>query len=468
MLFNSFTFLVFFPLVYALYLASRRQLALQNTVLLLASYVFYGWWSLKFLGLLLLTTLLDWTLGRAIGRRTDPRERRAFVAFSVCVNLGLLGFFKYHDFFADAVLQALAAVGLHASIPTLHVVLPVGISFYTFQSMAYVIDVSRGVIEPVQRLRDFALYVAFFPQLVAGPIERGAHMLPQLARLRVITPGLVREGVWLVLWGFFKKLVVADNLARIADEVFLVPQTKHGLDLLLGALAFTGQIYGDFSGYSDIARGIARLLGFELMLNFRLPYLARNPRDFWSRWHISLSTWLRDYLYVSLGGNRRGQGRTLINLTATMLLGGLWHGASWTFVVWGLFHGSWLAVHRVLTGGVDRPPRSAFVHALSIVGTFLLTAVGWVIFRAHNGADAAWILTHLSLTPSASSAGHAWRLFVFWLPLMMIDAVQARSGDLMVAPKLPALPRSLVYALLFCAILAFGARTGREFIYFQF
>ncbi len=468
MLFNSFTFLIFFPVVYALYLATQRRLALQNAVLLAASYVFYGWWSLKFLGLLLVTTGLDWTLGRALGRIDDPRARKTFVTISICMNLGLLGFFKYHDFFARALVDALARVGLTLSVPVLHVVLPVGISFYTFQSMGYVIDVYRRTSPPVEKLFDFAVYVAFFPQLVAGPIERAMHMVPQLTRPRVITPALVHEGLQLMLWGFFKKLVVADNLARIADPIFSAPRSSHGVDLLIGALAFTGQIYGDFSGYTDIARGVARMLGIELMVNFRLPYFARNPRDFWARWHVSLSTWLRDYLYVPLGGNRRRPGRMLVNLLITMLLGGLWHGAAWNFVIWGFFHGSWLVVHRLATSGEDRAPRSALTQAGAIAGTFALTVVGWVIFRAKTGADIAWILTHWGFATSASSSGLAWRLFVFWLPLVIVDAAQAASGDLLRLAKLRLAPRALVYASLFCGILAFGSRAGREFIYFQF
>jgi alginate O-acetyltransferase complex protein AlgI len=350
----------------------------------------------------------------------------------------------------------------------LHVVLPVGISFYTFQSMGYVIDVYRRTSAPVEKLFDFAVYVAFFPQLVAGPIERAMHMVPQLTRRRVITANHVHEGLQLVLWGFFKKLVVADNLAAIADPIFAAPQVTAGVDLLIGALAFTGQIYGDFSGYTDIARGVARLLGVELMVNFRLPYFARNPRDFWARWHISLSTWLRDYLYVSLGGNRAGPGRTLVNLVVTMLLGGLWHGAQWTFVMWGLFHGSWLVLHRVATGAHDRAPRSVLTHAAAIAGTFALTVVGWVIFRARSGEDVAWILTHWGVGTSTLSGLLAWKLLVFWLPLVIVDAAQAWRGDLLLLCKLSLAPRALVYASLFCGVLAFGSRAGREFIYFQF
>ncbi|MFC1453529.1 MBOAT family O-acyltransferase, partial [Verrucomicrobiota bacterium] len=347
MLFNTVQFFVFFAVVLALYAALGHRW--QNRLLLAASYVFYGSWDWRFLCLIFASTVLDYFCGIAIHGSRGGLKRKLFLAFSVAGNLSLLGVFKYFDFFAYNLQRLLTLCGLDIDMPYLRVVLPVGISFYTFQTMSYTIDIYRGRLEPTRRFPDFALFVAFFPQLVAGPIERASRLLPQILNARKLTAARFYEGGYLILWGLFKKVFVADNLATIVDPVFALDGSPGGGQVLVALYAFAFQIYCDFSGYSDIARGVGKCLGFDIMLNFRLPYFARNPRDFWQRWHISLSSWLRDYLYIPLGGNRRGSARTYANLAIVMLLGGLWHGAAGTFILWGGYHGFLLIAHRWLS-----------------------------------------------------------------------------------------------------------------------
>ncbi|MGE3672552.1 MAG: MBOAT family protein, partial [Polyangiaceae bacterium] len=321
MLFSSWQFALFFALVFTAYLALKRWLKLQNALLLVASYVFYGWWDWRFLGLILFSTGIDYFAARKISVSEDERTRKRWLMLSVISNLGLLAYFKYTNFFLDSLRSAFAQFGGSLPVGALDIILPVGISFYTFQSLSYTVDVYRKETRASTNFAEFALYVSFFPQLVAGPIERSSHFLPQVENPRKITPAGAEAGIFLIIWGLFKKLVIADNAALIANPIFEHP-TAHGAStLLLGALAFTIQIYGDFSGYSDMARGLSKLMGFDLMLNFMLPYFAQGPRDFWRRWHVSLSSWLRDYLYIPLGGNRGSTLKTYRNLFLTMLLG---------------------------------------------------------------------------------------------------------------------------------------------------
>jgi alginate O-acetyltransferase complex protein AlgI len=336
-LFNSFEFAIFFSCVYGIYLLSNHRW--QNRWLLLASYIFYGTWNWKFLGLIWTSTVIDYYCGKKIHETPSRNRRKAILLLSIGTNLGILAFFKYYNFFANSFESLMHIIGWRVDALTLQIVLPVGISFYTFQTMSYTIDIYRNKIEPTDRFLDFALFVTFFPQLVAGPIERAKNLLPQVSSDRVVTWEKLKEGVWLICWGLFKKVFIADNLAKIVDPVFSASNPISGAEALIAVYAFAFQIYGDFSGYSDIARGISKLLGFELMLNFRMPYFSKNIREFWSRWHISLSTWLKDYLYITMGGNRFGTLRTYRNLFLTMAIGGLWHGAAWTFVFWGMFHG---------------------------------------------------------------------------------------------------------------------------------
>ena len=466
MLFNSLAFLVFFPIVLGLYWSAQRSCRAQNYLLLAASYVFYGWWDWRFLGLIVFSTIVDFAIGLRLGIETNPRIRKFLLLLSVGVNLGLLGFFKYFNFFIESLTAGLGGIGIEATYTTLDIILPVGISFYTFQTLSYTIDIYRGRMGPTKSLRDFSLFVAFFPQLVAGPIERACMFIPQLERPRRANAGQINSGVFLILWGLFKKIVIADNVGLIANEVFDNSGAFQGLDLVLGSLAFTVQIYCDFSGYSDVARGIARLLGFELMLNFRLPYFATSPSDFWKRWHISLSSWLGDYLYISLGGNRRGTARTYRNLLLTMLLGGLWHGAAWNFVVWGAYHGILLILFRMLVR--DNGNMSPAVKILRVGLMFFLTVMGWIAFRSPDMATLFHFLTNAGLGLSAESLQFGFDLFFYSLPLVVMQIWQARTGNLL-APASTTWPfRACIYGALIAGLLVLGMRESVDFIYFQF
>jgi len=484
MLFNSAVFLQFFAAFLLLYWLVRNSLAARNLLIVVASYLFYGWWApertpslsestnyalgllwhCRFLGLLVATSLFDFLVGLGLAKLTTPRQRKLLVAASVAANLSVLGFFKYCNFFIQSVSTALDHLGLDVSLPTLNLVLPVGISFYTFQSMSYTIDVYRGQLAPTRRVTDFLAFVSFFPQLVAGPIERASHLLPQFQQTRVITRAMLEEGVWLILWGLFKKVVIADNCAPLVEIVY-GNAAYTGPAVLLGTVAFALQIYCDFSGYSDIARGTARVLGFDIMWNFHIPYAATSPREFWRRWHISLSTWLRDYLYISLGGNRRGLGRTYLNLIVTMLLGGLWHGAAWNFVLWGLWHGAGLVAQRI-TGGSELRKT---LRMLSWAGTMVFILYGWLLFRADSLTQVAAMtraLADFSFPPWTSS--FALNLTVFSLPLVLMESWMTVARNQLVPLSLPTPVRSLLQGVMLVAIVIFWERKEVPFIYFQF
>jgi D-alanyl-lipoteichoic acid acyltransferase DltB (MBOAT superfamily) len=476
MIFHSLDFVVFFLLTTAIYW--RLPHRGQNLLLLVASYVFYGWVHPWFLILLVTSTTIDWWAARRM--EADPAHRRRYLALSVASNMGMLAYFKYANFFLDNVAAALAALGLETSPRVLAVVLPVGISFFTFQALSYTIDVYRGRLRARASLVDVATFVAFFPQLVAGPIERAAHLLPQVEGLRIFSAAAARTGLRLMAWGFFKKLVVADNAGLVADKVFALDQPSFHV-LWAGVLAFGLQIYADFSAYSDIARGTARWFGFELMLNFDQPYFARGPQDFWRRWHISLSTWFRDYVYIPLGGSRQGFGRELANIMATFLLSGFWHGASWNYVIWGGYHGLLLVGSRLLRRLAPRPPAwTAYLTPLRIAATFVLVHVGWLCFRE---TSLPVLLRDLALTPSMSTpldrqAGEVLflRLIPYALPLVLQglwvewfrgqrDPFEA-SADTTSAPGV--LLDGLLAGALFAAILVFRSQASLDFIYFQF
>ena len=466
MLFNSFDFLIFFSLVLAVqFVLPHRP---RNIFLLAASYFFYGCWDWRFLGLMLLSTVIDFFCSKAIADSTDQTHRRRLLFISVAANLTILGFFKYFNFFADSLNALAAGTGLTLSSWTLNIVLPVGISFYTFQTMSYTIDVYRGHMKRLAGFLDFALYVAFFPQLVAGPIERGSRLAPQIEEGRRTTWVGLQDGSWLILKGLLKKAVIADNMAPIVDRVFgaAVPT---GPEVLLGVYAFAFQIYGDFAGYTDIARGVGRMLGYDLMLNFKLPYMATSPGDFWQRWHISLSSWLRDYLYIPLGGNRISSFITTRNLMLTMLLGGLWHGAAWNFVLWGAYHGALLILFRRFVG----PQTLQFGTVkwwLRVVFMFHLTCLGWMIFRVESVGQLVQLITALGsgwvLTESVAQT--CWMLMLLCLPLMLVHLLEEQTGDLDVVRGLSLVPRSLAYATAMTSILILGSFGGREFLYFQF
>ncbi len=416
----------------------------------------------------------------AASRMPEGSRRRAFIASSVTGQLVILGFFKYFNFFAGNFAAWYESVfGRPPDMVTLKVVLPVGISFYTFQSMSYTIDVYRRLMPATRSLIDFSAFVSFFPQLVAGPIERAHHMLPQFQRLRrpVGREGF-REGCWLIAWGLYKKMVVADNMAIIVNAAFgefdqlrdSVAVPHDGLRLLLAVYAFAVQIYCDFSGYSDIARGTAKLLGFDIMVNFNLPYFATSPSSFWRRWHISLSTWLRDYLYISLGGNRGGTGRMYRNLVLTMVLGGLWHGAAWTFVLWGTYHGLLLVAYRVAGVRTEDRAYSRGLTALLGLLMFHLTCFGWLLFRARNLTTVAVFVQAIALHPHGSPATvAALRDFCFygWF-FAVFEVIQARAGTFDPMPRWPWYVQLNVWMMIFMSIVALTPSTPTTFIYFAF
>lgn len=404
----------------------------------------------------------DFLLGHGMGRIQDPRKRKGLLIASMTINLTALGFFKYYNFFADSLVTALGTLGIRADLATLEIVLPVGISFYTFQSMSYIIDIYRRDTEPIRNFLDFSLFVSYFPQLVAGPIERFHNLYPQISRPRSPSREMITEGAFLILWGMFKKILIADNLADIANHGFAHLDELNFFTAMATIYAFAFQIYCDFSGYTDIARGVSQLLGIKLMLNFNFPYFSTNPAEFWQRWHISLSTWLRDYLYIPLGGNRHGEGKTYRNLMTTMLLGGLWHGANWTFVAWGFYQGLLLVVFR-LFGHLTaiRVPR--WIGALLF---FQLVCVGWVFFRAQSFEDCIRFFQALgNFGPSYMPRIHTLALVV---PLLAMELLQfARKDSFFFFRFNPAL-RVAFYLGVYSVIMLLGRWESNSFIYFQF
>jgi alginate O-acetyltransferase complex protein AlgI len=468
MLFNSAQFVAFFAVVYGLYLVLRHRY--QNAMLLLASYVFYGSWDWRFLGLMLFTTTMDYSFGLLLGRLEGDRRRKTVLITSIVVNLGILFAFKYFNFFAASLDNLLGLFALRLDVRILDVVLPLGISFYTFHNISYIVDVYRGRVAPERNWINFALYVALFPQLIAGPIARPAHLLPQIRSPRRITLDMLRTGAWLILLGYFKKVVLADNMVPFTKQLFERPASMHGLEVLLGLYAFAFQIYGDFSGYSDIARGLSNLMGFDLMVNFHHPYFASNPADFWRRWHISLSTWLRDYLYLPLGGSRHGTAAMYRNLLLTMFLGGLWHGAAWHFVAWGVFHGALLCVHRaaapLLTRLAERVgPR--LWHALAVITFFHITCFGWLLFAVKRLRDVPLLLRNM-IAPALHGRLILTTLLLFAVPLLLMEWAEERGGRTEIIKAWPRPWRLACYASLVAAIVLCGAFERHEFIYFQF
>jgi alginate O-acetyltransferase complex protein AlgI len=473
MLFNSLTFVVFFAVVLGLHSLPLPWRA-KKLNLLIASYLFYAAWNPPFVLLLWLSTLVDWFVARALHREQRQTWRRGLLMLSIAVNLGILGYFKYGDFLLENWQLLMTAVGIDFRPPPWSIVLPVGISFYTFQTMAYSLDIYLRRAEPSRSFTDFALFVTFFPQLVAGPIVRPTQLIPQFARPRRATSGQLTWGLGLMTLGLFQKVVIADSLlAPAADKVFGAPEGLLFTDAWLGTLAFSGQIFCDFAGYSTTAIGVALCLGFSLPDNFRFPYAAIGFSDFWRRWHISLSTWLRDYLYVPLGGNRKGALRTYANLLTTMLLGGLWHGASWNFVAWGGLHGLYLAGERWLVrrragrGSGASPVNRIFLGLL----TYVLVNLTWVLFRAQD-FPTAWRL--LGAMTGIAEGGQAVLptiniLFVITIiPLMLMTHwwMRDRSLETVVRGAPWWLTATLWAGMLFAIIVTQGA--GDAFIYFQF
>jgi alginate O-acetyltransferase complex protein AlgI len=472
--FNSLHFLIFFGLFFSLYLLTSGRVRMAIT--LVASCIFYGFWDWRFLGLLALSTAVDYLSGRLMGVAT-PRQRKPLLWVSMAVNLAILGIFKYLNFFIDSAMDLLALMGLTPHAITLSITLPVGISFYTFQNMSYTIDVYRKNIPVEKNVLVYATYVAIFPQLVAGPIVRASTLLPQLHIEPRITWRDLLAGFELILWGYVLKLCLADNAGPIVDKAFAQPEVASSLQLLAALLAFAFQIYGDFAGYSLIAIGLGRMMGLDFGINFDTPYFATSFSNFWQRWHITLSSWLRDYLYIPLGGNRTGRFNEFRNLVITMFLGGLWHGANWVFVLWGLLHGFYLILERLVTplyqraGNLLRLPQWLRA-AMAMLSVFMLTCFAWVFFRAQDFETAAAITSKLF-----DVSGYHLTSDLFSPQLVLTIVMVALILGVDIASKIePIKARYLHHPVLrfagilvmFQTILLFGAFTGSRFIYFQF
>ena len=482
MLFNSIDFAVFLPIVFLLYWGVfRRSVPWRNAFLILAGCVFYGWWDWRFLGLWLFTAGVDYLVALALARTEAPVGRKLLMGLSLTANLGLLGFFKYYDFFLLSFVDAFTLLGRPIDARPLGLVLPVGISFYTFQSLSYTFDVYRRQLPAVREATTFFAFVSFFPQLLAGPIERARHMLPQFGTERRFGPAAAYDGVRQMLWGLFKKVVVADNCAAFVNPVFSAHEAHDGSTLALAVLLFAFQIYGDFSGYSDIAIGCARLFGFELMRNFAYPYFSRDIAEFWRRWHISLSTWFRDYLYIPLGGSRGGKARTVRNVLIIFLVSGFWHGANWTFVAWGAVNGLLFLplllrdTHHAMSDTVaaGRLLPSAR-EALQLLATFLLACFAWTFFRAESMGQAFDILGAIA-SPGLLEApdlgdrkGLAFALLGIGITLALEWLARERQYGLQLDGLLPRPVRRVVYYGLIAVITLTAPLGGGEFIYFQF
>jgi D-alanyl-lipoteichoic acid acyltransferase DltB (MBOAT superfamily) len=475
MIFTDIKFWWFFAAVLTIVLVNHRlirSVKVQNLVLLVSSYYFYAQWDWRFLSLIIISTLVDYVAGYKMG--TVTTNRKPWLMLSLCVNIGILGFFKYFDFFITEAAIGLEALGFNASVPTLNVILPVGISFYTFQTLTYTIDIYRGHLKPTRDLLAFAAYVAFFPQLVAGPIERATNLLHQFQRRWSFNEKQITEGLRLILFGLVLKVCVADKLAPMVDEIFASPESFDGGELALGAVYFAFQIYGDFCGYSTIAIGLAKILGFELMTNFRTPYFATSIQDFWRRWHISLSTFFRDYVYIPLGGSRVGDLKKNRNLIVTFTVSGLWHGANWTFIVWGFYHGVLLIIQNQLGKLKTEYFPKPLVNLVFMGTTFTLVCIGWVVFRAESMGDAAIYLsraiTEFSI-PGSNRSGVIYVLIAllvdyFWRKDTRLETLHFPEVREFAAVTF----RWGSYVVMFwMVVVSMANRSGvQQFIYFQF
>lgn len=481
MFFDTPVYLLFLTVVVLTYW--RLGWRSQNVLLLAASYFFYGWWDWRFLGLIFISTVVDYFCAHYIEATRNQVSRRYALLVSVSLNLGFLGFFKYFNFFVDSFQSVCSAMGISVSVSTLQVLLPPGISFYTFQALAYIVDVYYRRLKPANSFIDYALFISLFPHLIAGPIQRPSHLLPQVQTRREYNPEKVFDGLSLIVSGLFRKCVIADNCALLADGAFSGKLGEPSVVVLaIGTYAFAWQIYGDFSGYSNIARGSAQLIGFHFMVNFRQPYLAVSLQDFWHRWHISLSTWLRDYLYIPLGGNRKGQIQTYVNLMLTMVIGGFWHGANWTFVVWGTLHGLVLSAERafskVLGYGADNQVNSLQVgrikHGVSKwvkrIAIFHVVCFGWVFFRSESISAAVSLIyrgmSRFEWMPEYATA--LAFLIMFTVPLFLVDLVNERRGEEYLFERTHPYTKVLTAMSFLVLTLLFAGSKSNAFIYFQF
>ncbi len=478
MLFNSLEFLIFLPVVFILYwYVFNKKLKSQNLLILLASYVFYGWWDWRFLSLIIFSSILDFLIGVSLSKTEEVSKRKLLLTTSILVNIGFLGFFKYYNFFLESFSDAFTFFGATISAERLNIILPVGISFYTFQTLSYTIDVYKKKLEPTKDFIAFFAFVSFFPQLVAGPIERATNLLPQFYTSRKFEYAKAVDGLRQILWGLFKKIVIADNAAKFANIIFNSSAEYSGSTLALGAVFFAFQIYGDFSGYSDIAIGTSRLFGFNLMQNFAFPYFSRDIAEFWRRWHISLSTWFRDYLYIPLGGSRGGTWMKVKNTFIIFLVSGFWHGANWTFIVWGGLNALYflplmlLNKNRTHTNVVAENRMFASIkEVFQILLTFTLTTIAWVFFRAENIGHAFAYLAEI-FSPSLFEMPRFFPLTVifFMILFVIIEWLQRDKQHALEFKntKMPRLVRFALYYILIAVIFLFGGQQ-QEFIYFQF
>ncbi len=483
MLFNSFEFAIFFLIVFLLYFFNYKRLRVQNLILLVSSYVFYGWWDWRFLSLILISSVSDYIIGLNIEKSEDVVKRKRLLFLSVFINLGILGFFKYYNFFAASTVDALNFFGLQSNPFFIKVILPVGISFYTFQTMSYTIDIYRKQMKATNNLLEFMTFVSFFPQLVAGPIERAKNLLPQFGVKRKFDANEAKEGIKQSIWGLFKKIVIADNCAQYVNHIFDNADVLPGSMLLIGVLLFAFQIYGDFSGYSDIAIGISRILGFNLMQNFKSPYLAENIQDFWRRWHISLSTWFRDYVYIPLGGSRsNSQLRRVFNIVVTFTVSGFWHGANWTFIIWGALHSLFYLIQNSfnkLMGKANGGKPYTMPQAPSIILTFIAVTLAWVFFRADSVTIALSIISEILSSsiltnpiPFLKQYGSSVQPFILvisigYLALFELLNRNAKYSFQVSTYRIPI--KALAFSSMLLLILFFRATNGKiDFIYFQF
>lgn len=482
MIFNSIDFAIFLPIVFILYwFVFQKNIRIQNILIVIASYTFYGWWDWRFLGLILFSTIVDYTIGLLLKKQEDNNKRKYLLYTSIFINLGLLGFFKYYNFFVSNFVEAFTFLGTKPNIDTLNIILPIGISFYTFQTLSYTIDVYKRKLEPTNDFIAFSAFVTFFPQLVAGPIERAVDLLPQFYKKRTFDYSKAVDGLRQVLWGLFKKIVIADNCAEYANIIFNNYTEHSGLMLILGALFFAFQIYGDFSGYSDIAIGTSRLFGFNLMQNFAFPYFSRDIAEFWRRWHISLNTWFRDYIYIPLGGSRGGSFMKIRNTFIIFIISGFWHGANWTFIFWGLINAIYFLPllinnrNRVNMGtvaeGKKLPNRK---EVLQILSTFVITIFAWIFFRAENISHAFSYISRIFSSSILSSSNFKalpdFQITSILLIIFIIIEWIGREQQYAIQKlglKWKSSLRYLMYFILILSLFFFGGEE-QQFIYFQF
>ena len=476
MLFNSFEFLLFLPVVFLLYwFVFNKKLNLQNLLLLVSSYIFYGWWDYRFLSLIIFSSIIDFYCGLSIEKAHTKTIKKKWLLLSMFINLGFLGIFKYFNFFSQSLQEAFQSFGYQIDTLTLNIILPVGISFYTFQTMSYTIDVYRNKLKPTKDIIAFFAFVSFFPQLVAGPIERATNLLPQFYKKRQFNYANAVDGCRQILWGLFKKIVVADNCALIVNQVFDNYTEYNASSLLIGSVFFAFQIYGDFSGYSDIAIGTSRLFGFNLMQNFAFPYFSRDIAEFWRRWHISLSTWFRDYVYIPLGGSRGGLWMKVRNTFIIFLVSGFWHGANWTFVIWGALNAIYflplllLDKNRVNTNTVaENNIVINFKEFIQVGTTFVLTLLAWVFFRAPNVNTAINYIYNMFSKTIFNFPTIDLKPLIFIFILVVFEWYnRTKEHGLEINNIKLTIFRWFIYLFVFCLILIFGAQS-QSFIYFQF